>query len=167
MNERAKASRPLMPEYGLLAADQGSGLIPWSRVSEQMAAARNYWVATTRPDGHPHVMPVWGVWLDEAFYFASGRQSRKARNLAENPSIVVHLESGDDVVILEGVVEVITDPDLLARIVKVYAAKYNMGEGEIGGSPVFTVRPQRAFAWLERDFPGSATRWQFDIGSTP
>ena len=41
---------------------------------------------------------------------------RKGRNLAENPNVAVHLESGDDVVILEGVAEVVTDPGLVERL---------------------------------------------------
>lgn len=67
--------------------------------------ARNYWVVTTRSDGKPHSVPVWSIWLDETFYFGTDRRSRKGRNLATNPGLVVHLESGDDVVILEGVAE--------------------------------------------------------------
>ncbi|MEW5989407.1 MAG: pyridoxamine 5'-phosphate oxidase, partial [Chloroflexota bacterium] len=71
------------------------------------------------------------------------------------------LESGDDVVILEGAVEVISDPERLAHVGRVYATKYNMDEWEVGDNPLYAVRPQQAFGWLERDFPGSATRWQF------
>ncbi|MCC7354279.1 MAG: pyridoxamine 5'-phosphate oxidase family protein [Anaerolineae bacterium] len=149
-----------MPEYGLLDAAGGSGLFPWSHVSERMAKARNYWVATTQPDGRPHVAPVWGLWLDEAFYFSTGKRSRKARNLDLNSGIVVHLESGDDVVILEGVAEKVTDATLLARLDKAYFTKYKVQM--VGGdNPIYTLRPRVAYAWLERDFPGSATRWQF------
>lgn len=83
--KQPRASRPHMPGYGILAADQGSGLLPWSWASERLAEAHNYFVATTRPDGRPHVMPVWGLWLDDTFYFSTGRESRKARNLEGNP----------------------------------------------------------------------------------
>ena len=53
-----KASRPHMPGYGILDANSGKGLLPWSWATERLAKARNYWVATTRPDGNPHAMPV-------------------------------------------------------------------------------------------------------------
>ncbi len=159
-------SRPQAEDYGI--STSGDGMLPWSRVSERMSAARNYWVGTTRPDGRPHVAPVWGVWFDETFYFGTGPRSRKGRNLAENPNVVVHLESGDDVVILEGVAEAIADPDLslFERITDAYAAKYvNPETGEPfrpeSAEGMFAVRPRVAFAWLERNFPRSATRWLF------
>jgi hypothetical protein len=153
-----KASRPNMPGYGILAAADGAGLLPWSYVSEQMTSARNYWIATTRPDGRPHTMPVWGIWFEESFYFSTGADSRKARNLAKNPNLVVHLESGDETVILEGVAERIFGPDLIARLDQAYNAKYQF---HLAGSPTYALRPRVAFAWREKDYPGSATRWQF------
>src|SRR3712207_802185 len=106
-----EAQRPHMPGYGIHPA--ADGLLDWSQVTAQLEQARNYWVATTRPDGRPHAAPVWGVWLDGAFYFGTGRTSVKGRNLAANPALTVHLESGDDAVILEGVAEPVTDPALL------------------------------------------------------
>ena len=84
-----------------------------------MSGPRNYWVATVRPDGRLHAVPVWGVWLNGTFHFGGGRRTRKARNLAVNP----RLESGDDVVILDGVAEEITDPSLLVCIDDAYEAK--------------------------------------------
>ncbi len=51
-------ARPYMPnDYGILDESAGSGLLPWSRVSERLAAARNYWKHTTRPDGRSHAKP--------------------------------------------------------------------------------------------------------------
>ena len=94
-----KASRPHMPGYGILDADKGKGLLPWSWATERLARAHTYWVATARPDGRPHVMPVWGVWLHDALYFSTGNQSRKARNLAENPNCVISFEVGEDQII--------------------------------------------------------------------
>ena len=108
-------------------------------------------------------MPVWGLWLDGAFYFGTGRRSRKARNLAANPEIVVHLESGDDVVILEGRAEEVNEASDKTRVGAAYAAKYNENvDGGSADSPLYTVRPRTAQSWRERDFPTSATRWTFD-----
>ncbi len=76
-------TRPDMPGYGIHLG--GEGMLPWSHVSERMSAARNYWIGTTRPDGRPHATPVWGVWVDETFYFGTGERSRKGRNLAADP----------------------------------------------------------------------------------
>ena len=58
------ADRPVMPGYGILPADQGSGLLSWAEAERRLTASHDYWVATVRPDGRPHVMPVWGVWAE-------------------------------------------------------------------------------------------------------
>ncbi len=155
------ATRPHMPDYGI--ATDPDGLLSWQHVSAQMATARNYWISTTRPDGRPHATPVWGVWLEDAFYFGAGRDSQKARNLATNPAIVVHLESGDDVIILEGTAERVIelDPALYERIADAYAAKYEgfRPNPPASAEPMWAVRPHKAFGWREKDFPQSATRW--------
>lgn len=161
MNTIPQASRPHMPGYGILPADEGSGLLPWSLVDEQMAAARNYWVASSSPDGQPHAAPVWGLWQADVFFFGTGAHSRKGRNLAENPAVVVHLESGDDVVILEGEVQRVRDEAQLKELDKAYHAKYGLSM-IVGDSPIYGLRPSRVLAWRESDFPGSATRWVFE-----
>ncbi len=106
--------------------------------------------------------------MDETFYFGTGESSRKGRNLAADLHLVMHSESGDGVVILEGVAEVITDPDpdLSARIAGAYASKYldsETGEEFSPGSAegMFAVCPRVVFGWLEHDLPRTATRWFF------
>jgi hypothetical protein len=165
-----EASRPYMPGYGILDAGAGRGLLPWSWATERMAKSHNYWVATTRPDGRPHVMPVWGVWLGDAepggaFYFSTGKNTRKAQNLAANPSCVVCAESADEAIIVEGVVEPVDDPSLYARFADAYKAKYDWPV-EQETAPAYVVRPRTAFAFIENadDFAGSATRWRFSDG---
>lgn len=147
-----------MPGYGLLPAEDGSGLIPWRYVERQMRAARNYWVVTASRSGVPHAAPVWGLWHKGGFFFATEAASRKARNLAENPQLIVHLESGDDVVILEGTGERVQKAQQLRALDSEYSAKYAV---QLADSPTFTLHIETAFAWYERDFPGSATRWKF------
>jgi hypothetical protein len=160
------SSRPSMPtNYGILAPTSGTGLLPWSHVGERMASARNYWIGTTRPDGRPHVIPVWGVWTNATFYFGTDKHSRKARNLASNPALVVHLESGDDVVILEGTATEVIDPAVLVSIDDAYFAKYQVHLlGHAGGAVIYALQPHVALAWQESDFPGSATRWRYGGG---
>jgi len=116
--------------YGLLPESEGKGLLPWSWATERLERARSYWLATAaRPDGHPHVIPVWGVWMEDAIYFGTDPASVKGRNLTANPAIAVHLESGDEAVVLEGVAEAVTDRSLLARLYQRYGAKYNIALG--------------------------------------
>ena len=95
-------------------------------------------------------------------HFGTDRRSRKARNLATNQGTVIHLESGDDAVILEGVAEETADRSFVGRIDAAYLAKYKMRLTEAPGAVViYAVRPRVALAWRERDFPRSATRWRF------
>jgi PPOX class probable F420-dependent enzyme len=155
-----------MQEYGI--SSEAEGLLPWSFATQQLTLARNYWIGSTRPDGRPHAAPVWGVWLDEVLYFGTGPGSVKARNLRANPALVVHLESGDDVVILEGTAEWLTqmDAELWQRIADQYAAKYEGFRPDPPSTqgPFVALRPSVALAWQEQDFVRSATRWSFDHG---
>jgi hypothetical protein len=74
----------------------------------------------------------------------------------------VHLESGDEVVIIEGVAEEVTDLDQLAQFAEAYDAKYDFRPDiQDQQNITYAVRPQVAFGWLEKDFPGGATRWKF------
>jgi PPOX class probable F420-dependent enzyme len=160
---KPKASRPAMPkEYRIKGARIGSGLRSWKEVVEQLAKARNYWIVTVRADGHPHAMPVWGIWNKGIFLFSTSRRSQKGRNLSRNPQLVVHLESGDNVVILEGAAEEVTDPVRLDAYVTAYGEKYQ-SEPDISDKKnvTYALRIQTAFSWLEKDFVGGATRWQF------
>jgi general stress protein 26 len=158
-----EADRPRFHEsYGIWAADEGAGLLDWAWATERLEQARTYWVASASAEGRPHAAPVWGLWLDDAFWFSTARGSRKGRNLAANPRAVAHLESGDEVVILEGAVEEIGDRKALDRLALAYGDKYTLEiKFDDPGSVVYALRPERAFAWRERDYPESATRFTF------
>jgi hypothetical protein len=108
-------------------------------------------------------MPVWGVWADETLWFSTGQESVKARNLAANPAVVVHLESGDDAVIFEGTAEQAAEPDraLFARIADAYGAKYEGFRPDYPGPEEawYALRTRKVFAWHEREYPRSATRF--------
>jgi Pyridoxamine 5'-phosphate oxidase len=90
------------PLYGMKSPHK---FLPFTHAEDRLTKSRNYWICTTRPDGRPHSIPVWGFWFEGALYFGTARSTRKSRNLAHNPAISVHLESGDDVVILEGMLK--------------------------------------------------------------
>jgi PPOX class probable F420-dependent enzyme len=156
-----RAAPPLIPAgYGVPADTSGAALLPWSSAAERLAGARNYWLCTTRGDGRPHAMPVWAIWLDDALWFSSGRESQKSRNLERDPRCVVHLESGDDVVVLDGDVSEEGDADAFARFADVYEQKYAYRPTADLGA-VYVFRPRSAYTWHESDFPKSAARWVF------
>jgi PPOX class probable F420-dependent enzyme len=152
-------SRITTPGYGFENATSPAGeKFPWSRVSEVFANARNYWIATTRPDGRPHAAPVWGVWSEGRLYFSSAKESRKARNLARNPNIAVHIEgAAGEVVIVEGVAQETRDSSALRPVWDAYKAKYDWSAESY---PFFVVRPIVAFSF-EEDLGDTATRWEF------
>lgn len=156
-NQNNPSARPILPEsYGI--SQQREGLLPWTFVDTRMAEARNYWLATASPNRRPHVSPVWGLWLNGIFYFATDSDSRKARNLSYNHMASVHLESGDEVVILEGMVSKVQEPGLILKLNEQYLAKYNVN---LTGNPIHQLIPEKALAWREPDFPSTATRWLF------
>jgi hypothetical protein len=143
-------------------------LLLWAWAAQRLTIARNYWIATTRLDDRPHSRPVWGVWLDGAFYFSTG--SLAAESLPERPEITVHLESGNEVVIIEGRARLVDERPLIVRVVDAYNPKYHwdLDPDELPG-PFFEVKPRVAFGWISDEsgldggaaFHGSATRWQF------
>jgi hypothetical protein len=138
------------------------GLLPWSHADAQLQTAQNYWIVTVRPDGRPHVTPVWGAWIDGALYIDGSPSTRWAQNLAANPAIAVHLESAEDVVILEGRVEDLPAVEgyLAERIVDAWDAKYGRLHPDPAGRGIFRVTPLRARGWSASSLQ-DGTRWEF------
>ncbi len=65
---------------------------PWSVALERLqhpAPGQNHWLATVRPDGRPHLMPIIAFWIDGAFHFLAGLETRKGRNLAADERCVI------------------------------------------------------------------------------
>ena len=152
-----RSERPFMPGgYGIASGAEGQ--VAWDWVVEQCMASRNYWVCTTRADGRPHAMPVWGLWLEGRVVFSTDPSSLKARNFLARPDVVIHLESGDEVVVVEGRVEAMA-AELLPAFLDAYEEKYDYRPNAEQTEGVYQVRPARVLAWREQDFPSSATRF--------
>jgi hypothetical protein len=94
------------------------GSIPWSYIDRTLRAPRAIWISTTRPDGRPHCVPVWFIWDNMAMYFITDRAMQKAKNLA------AHTGAGDDALILEGPVSIVTASAEQQRIDALYCEKY-------------------------------------------
>ena len=148
--------------YGLDAAPADGSVLGWATVVEWLTQSRNYWVCSTRPDGRPHAMPVWGLWIGGTLWFSTDPMSYKARNLTANPEVVVHLESGDEVCVLEGAVRWVAVTELPAGFAAAYGAKYDF-ELDVSNPAYgfYALAPRVALTWREADFPTSATRWTF------
>src|SRR5260370_40711669 len=71
------------------------------------------WLATTRPDGHPNLAPVWFLWEDPTILIFSQPNKQKLQNIGQNPHVMLGLETEDrvdDAVIMEGTATLIEDP---------------------------------------------------------
>jgi nitroimidazol reductase NimA-like FMN-containing flavoprotein (pyridoxamine 5'-phosphate oxidase superfamily) len=162
--EEPTKSRPHIPDYGIPKASKG--MLPWRHVRERMEKALIYWIGTTDPQGRPHAAPVWGMWLHDRFYFGGSPKTRRSRNLAENQAVVVHLESGSEVVILQGSARPLRglDPALKAEMAVASKAKYGQAGSpdDMGEEGAYVVAPRVVFAWTQ--FPKDATRWRFEDG---
>jgi hypothetical protein len=160
--------RPLMPEgYGVPETDDG--VLAWPEVEARLVAATQYWMATVRPDGRPHVVPRWGVWLDGGLFYDGAPSTVHVQNLHHASACTLHLEDGWQAVIVEGRSVPAEPPglELGARIAAAIGAKYgekgyapepDAWEGEHAGGLV-RFSPAKAMAWF--DFPTDVTRFTF------
>jgi hypothetical protein len=155
----------------------GAAPLPWSRALKQLdaGAGGTYWLATTKPDGRPHVAAVGALWIDGKIYFVSGTGTRKGRNLAANPDCVFSVSlTGIDLVV-EGTAVRITDRPTLLRLARRWAAQgwpASVSGGALtaeysapsAGPPpwnLYVVRPRTAFGVATAE-PSGATRWRFE-----
>ena len=152
--------KPIRPDMPAAYSRPGSkpNFVPWSFAEQRLTRSHNYWICSTRPDGRPHSAPVWGIWLDDAFYFSTDPSSRKGQNLKHNPAVSVHVDSGDEPVILEGRIELV---ELDKRIDAAYQRKYKLHLLEFPGpAAVYRLKPKTVLAWREKNFDTSATKWK-------
>lgn len=155
-------SSPLHTPAEYLNPRTTAGLLPWSYARERLEHARNYWLATTRPDGRPHVTPLWGAWVDDMLFFDGSPQTRWGRNIATNPAASINLSNGDKVVIVEGTIEALTtDEDLAARLIAAWETKYGQYPPEPGTRGIYRLRPTVARGWTHGSLT-DGTRWTFD-----
>jgi nitroimidazol reductase NimA-like FMN-containing flavoprotein (pyridoxamine 5'-phosphate oxidase superfamily) len=154
-----------MPGYGLLGPTEGTGLLSWEWALERLVASHDFWLATTRPDGRPHLMPVWGVWDGAALWFSSANASRKATNLRSAPRCSIATDNAYEPVLLEGDAFAVADRNELERALDLVNRKYDTSYGaemiDTAHNAWFELRPMWAFALDEHDFTGSPTRWSF------
>jgi hypothetical protein len=159
--EQLAGASPAVPLTGLT----------WAAARERLVRGDTYLLATVRPDGRPHVVPVLAVWLDGALHFNTGTTARKAKNLAGNPYCVVTVPGDDLDLVVEGVAVKVGDEAKLQRVADGFPTKYPWWHPTVHdgafyaddhGDPrdVISVAPTVVFAFgKEKGF--SATRWRF------
>jgi len=161
------ASHPHWPDaLEKSPANATANLKPWSWALERLEKSHNYWISTANPAGNPHLMIVWGIWWEDAFWFSTGPRTRKAKNIAAHSNCVIGTEKADEGVILEGRTELVADRAVWKRLAEIYNRKYG---GDVYpildscGGNVYRVIPRLAFGQDEHaeNFLASATRWRF------
>ncbi len=136
--------------------------LDWEWVDDQLRGSGTYWVVTPTPT-QPHPRPVWGLWRDEALHVSVGSPTLAQAMLPATP-VTVHLDSGTDVVIVEGnVAGPSTDPELIAA----YDSKYTWEYDTEQYGPLTTVVPTqiltwRSAGWAGRDGFQETGRWIFE-----
>lgn len=134
----------------------------WEAVRTQLQTVRNYWIITASKAGVPHAAPVWGIWIDTVFAFSTDPTSVKAKNFTENPNVVMHLESGDEVIIFDGTVEVLESGMLQTMFLDGYEPKYGLRPDPTNpGHGLYLFRPKVGRTWLEEAFVESVSHWTF------
>jgi hypothetical protein len=158
----------------------GQPPIPWSRPREllehfESGPGTSVWLATTRPDGRPHVTGIGAIWFDDRFWFVSGPGTRKSRNLVENPNVAISVGLPGLDLVVEGTAARVTDKATLERVVAVFRDQGWPAEVEgdgftapfnapSAGPPpwhLYEVTAKTAYG-VASDEPHGASRWRFD-----
>ena len=126
--------------------------LEWDWVEEQLAAAGTYWVAARSP-AHPHPRPVWGVWLDDALLLSVGSPVVR-RQLEDDARTTVHLDSGTDVVIVEGTCTGPAPADRIPAFLEAYDAKYTWAYAVDEYGPPIVIAPTTIMAWRSGGWAG-------------
>jgi hypothetical protein len=140
--------------------------LDWQWVQKQLESAGTYWVIPCS-DGYPHPRPVWGLWLDDALHLSIGSPVIRGA-LASDPKVTVHLESGTEVVVVEGqfIPATTTDPNVIAA----YNDKYDWAYDEAAYGPIARVAADTVIAWRTAGWAGRESfqesgKWTFSSGS--
>jgi len=161
-----KVTRPKFPRGYV---DKPISFVDWDWVATRLSESENYWLCSVHPDGTPHVIPRWGVFLDEKVYYDGSPETRHARNILINPNISVHLENGTQPIILYGLTVPVEkpSPDLGKKLSQQYKKKYaDLGyapkPNSWDGGGLYTFTPHHCIAWSK--FNEDPTKFIFEEG---
>jgi len=140
--------RPKFPEKWKVP-NEPDKWISWEHADGKLAGETVYWISTASPQGKPHSAPIWGIWKHNSLYFETDPRSAKGRNLSSNPRLVVHVQDGNDTVIVEGTARREKSARALGLLLKEYARRYSYTpnwSNELD-QIVFKVEPRIVHAW--------------------
>jgi PPOX class probable F420-dependent enzyme len=93
------------------------------QIERRLQTEQNLWLATVRPNGAPHLVPIWFVWVAGKIYLCSGADSVKVRNLKQDPRVSLALEDGTHPLVIEGLARLIGQAE--AAIIAEFQHKYD------------------------------------------
>ncbi len=139
--------------------------VEWRWVHDQLETAGTYWVVGPT-SGHPHPRPVWGIWADDRLHLSVGSPALSSGLTAGTP-VTVHLDSGTDVVIVEGTRGNPADTRSAPALLAAYERKYDWHYDTAGYGPLVTIEPSKVLAWRSAGWAGRdgfqvAGCWVFD-----
>jgi len=153
--------RPQVPAgYGFPTSPKG--MLDWRWARKRLTGSHNYVIVTVRPDGRPHAMGMHGLWFGDAYYFGTESGARKAKNLAVNPHCILINEKLHELVIVEGVAEVVDYSRLPDGLSAASKKKYGWPMDPSTGGVVYKLTPRIAFAFPEKQIATAVTKWVFD-----
>lgn len=141
---------------------------PAARIDRLLRDEPVIWLSTVRPEGGPHLVPVWFSWDGQAILVASKPGAQKVRNVHANPTVMVALGSPEDdfdVGLVEARAELLDQP-AAASLPQAHLDKYEHQMAGIGldageflatYSQVMRIVPTRYLPWHGRTTPASAT----------
>lgn len=116
-------------------------------IRERLSPERNIWIATVRPDGRPHLTPVWFLIHADRIVLCISSRSVKAKNLAGNRAVTLALENGSSPLICEGTAEILDEP-WPAEIVAGFKSKYDWDVmTDHAYDLVIAVQPEKWLHW--------------------
>jgi F420H(2)-dependent biliverdin reductase len=141
--------------------------LTWPAVAPRLNAERSYWLSTIARDGGPHISPIRGVVVAGVWFFYSERHTVKARNLAADPRVAIHLADCEDVLIVYGRLQDLGLPQTRPDVIAALDAKYS-GPADAALLPsadpafdvLYALEPRSALAWQLSDYEGSQQRWR-------
>lgn len=120
---------------------------PGPETISRLENEENIWFGSIRPDGKPHLAPVWFVYVDEKLYLSTDPKSVKARNIHQNPHVVLALEDGLHPVICEGTAGTVEQfwPE---KVIEAFQRKYDWDiTQEKQYNLLVEVTPAKWLAW--------------------
>ena len=113
----------------------------------RFASQKTIWFASVRPNGKPHLVPVWFIWHDESVYVCTEPTSVKARNISSNNLVTLAIEDTTKPVICEGEARIVQSP-WPNEVQHLFERKYNWDiRIEEQYTRLIEVTPLKWLAW--------------------